>query len=834
MESYQRLIDVIAIENLQMRVEYWLLTQVLVWSTLLQAAAVLAALALAYLLSRPLQRRLAALGARYAFNAPVARGLAAAAASIALPVLALILLAGVFAVGASIGAPRLLLTTAINLLAAWIVIRLLTRLIRNDFWSRVVAILAFGVATLNILGLLAPTIVWLDQIGFRLGETHVSALDILRAAVELGLLLWLASVVAGILERRMQRAPGLTPSLKVLTSKLIRFSLITLALVIALTSTGIDLTAFALFTGALGVGIGFGLQKPISNLISGLILLFDRSIKPGDVVELTDPGDHSKQLFGWVTALNARYVSLTTRDGTEWLVPNEDLITRRVINWSYNHKRLRLLTPIGVSFDCDVRLAMQLAEEAARETPRVLQDPPPVCRLMGFGDSAVNLEMRFWIDDPANGIINVRSQVLLTLWEKFRAHEIRTPLGHRDLYIKPELRADRPPQQRTAPVGGVSVADPGNGSAEPLRPRRRDIDARLLRAGGAQPLVRPRLRRRLRARLGLRLPAGRLALRPSRGNLGGRRAGPLASETRLTGPSLMRDPGETCGPARPPAPKFVNLRPRKPTACTCNVHAMCMSCTSRKSPLTIAAQSKSPVTSQPLQTPRKPPSGACPRRWRTCEQVRRASPTANPYMRRMDRRSLLLALAALPLAAAYPAAAQSVNVSAINTYLTGLRSAQGRFTQTNPDRSAQTGTFYLQKPGRIRFEYDKPKGAMVIADGTWVGVFDPKSNRNPTRYPLNKTPLSLLLRDRLSLAEPGLVQGAVRDAGGTAITVVDPRMPKEGRMVMSFSEAPIQLRQWVVTTKTGQSTRVALSDIKAGVELNRSLFNIELAATKYR
>jgi outer membrane lipoprotein-sorting protein len=198
----------------------------------------------------------------------------------------------------------------------------------------------------------------------------------------------------------------------------------------------------------------------------------------------------------------------------------------------------------------------------------------------------------------------------------------------------------------------------------------------------------------------------------------------------------------------------------------------------------------------------------------------------------MDRRTLLAALAALPLA--LPAAAQGVNVSAINTYLTGLRSAQGRFTQTNPDRSTQTGTFYLQKPGRIRFEYDRPEGAMVIADGRWVGVFDPKSNRNPTRYPLDKTPLSLLLRDRLSLAEPGLVQGATRDARGTDITVVDPGAPKEGRMVMSFANDPVALRQWVITTRTGQTTRVALTGLETGVPLDRSLFNIELAAANYR
>jgi small-conductance mechanosensitive channel len=438
MESYQRLIDVIAIENLQMRLEHWFLTRVLAWSTLGQVAAIAAALGLAYVFARPVRARLASVAGRREVSAPAVRGLLASTSSIARASLAFVLLIGGYGVTSYLGWPNILLATAVNLVGAWIVIRLVTRLISNDFWSRIVAFLAFGIATLNILHLLGPTIVYLDQLGFRLGNTRISALDLLRAAVELWLLLWLAIFVSRLLEQRVQRSASLTPSLRVLTSKLLRFSLIALALVVALTSTGIDLTAFALFTGALGVGIGFGLQKPISNLISGLILLFDRSIKPGDVVELTDPGDHHKQLFGWVTALNARYVSLTTRDGTEWLVPNEDLISRRVINWSYTHNRLRLLTPIGVSFDSDVRLAMQLVEEAARETPRVLASPPPVCRLMGFGDSAVNLEMRFWIEDPANGVINVRSQVLLTVWEKFRAQGIRTPLAHRDLLIKPD------------------------------------------------------------------------------------------------------------------------------------------------------------------------------------------------------------------------------------------------------------------------------------------------------------------------------------------------------------------------------------------------------------
>ena len=198
----------------------------------------------------------------------------------------------------------------------------------------------------------------------------------------------------------------------------------------------------------------------------------------------------------------------------------------------------------------------------------------------------------------------------------------------------------------------------------------------------------------------------------------------------------------------------------------------------------------------------------------------------------MNRRTLLLALAALPLAR--PALAQSVDVTAISAYLASLRSAQGRFRQTNPNGSVQTGAFYLAKPGRIRFEYDQPKGAMVIADGTNVGVFDPKSNRNPTRYPLSKTPLSLLLRENLSLREPGMVLGATRDASGVHVTVVDPRTPNEGRMVMTFSEDPIALRAWAITTKTGQRTEVSLTQLATAVSPNPSLFNIELAAANYR
>jgi outer membrane lipoprotein-sorting protein len=199
----------------------------------------------------------------------------------------------------------------------------------------------------------------------------------------------------------------------------------------------------------------------------------------------------------------------------------------------------------------------------------------------------------------------------------------------------------------------------------------------------------------------------------------------------------------------------------------------------------------------------------------------------------MHRRALLLALAALP-ALPLAAAAQAVNVGPIDAYLRGLRAAEGAFRQTNPNGSTQTGRFFLAKPGRIRFEYDSPPGAMVIADGINVAVFDPKSTRVSTRYPLGRTPLSLLLRDDLSLREPGMVLGAVRTPEGVDITVVDPRAPGEGRMVMSFSENPVMLRQWEITTKAGQKTAVRLTELATGVAPDRSLFNIELAEAKLR
>ncbi|MCZ6859495.1 MAG: mechanosensitive ion channel, partial [Alphaproteobacteria bacterium] len=204
---------------------------------------------------------------------------------------------------------------------------------------------------------------------------------------------------------------------------------IIVAVFAALNSIGIDLTALAVFSGAVGLGIGFGLQKVISNLISGVILLMDKSVKPGDVIAIGDT-------FGWINTLSARYVSVITRDGIEHLIPNEELISQRVENWSYSNTLVRFRMPIGISYDSDVVNAMALTVEAAKMVERVRDDPAPVCRLMNFGDNAIELELRIWISDPQAGVANVRSEVLLNIWTMFNENGIEFPYTQRDLHIK--------------------------------------------------------------------------------------------------------------------------------------------------------------------------------------------------------------------------------------------------------------------------------------------------------------------------------------------------------------------------------------------------------------
>jgi small-conductance mechanosensitive channel len=408
--------------------EAWLYANVFVWSNLVQVGVIALAFVLALVLDGPLQRRLDRLS-RTRLGGLRLRGALSTAARLALPLVWLILQWLAVLAAQSANWPHRMMTTAVSLLTAWIVIRLASQVVRDPGWSRFLAISAWTLAALNVVGLLDPTIRFLDGLSIRLGELRVSAYSVLKGVAVLTLLLWLASVLSRVLESRIVALPNLTPSAQVLFTKLLKIVLVTLAVVGGLASVGIDLTAFAVFSGAVGVGVGFGLQKVVSNLVSGVILLLDKSVKPGDVIAVAG-------YFGKISSLGARYVSVITRDGVEYLIPNEELITQRVENWSYSNNLLRLRVPVGVAYGTDVRLAMRLCLEAAAATRRILAEPKAACLLRGFGESSVELEIRFWINDPMSGRANVTSDLLLGVWDRFREHGIEIPFPQRDVHIR--------------------------------------------------------------------------------------------------------------------------------------------------------------------------------------------------------------------------------------------------------------------------------------------------------------------------------------------------------------------------------------------------------------
>lgn len=321
------------------------------------------------------------------------------------------------------------LRTASSLLNAYVLISILSRLISRSFISQIIALVVWITASLNILNLLDPTVKLLEEISFSIGKTELSLFSIIRFLISGAILLTLASGVSNAAETKINKSKSLAPSSRVLLGKAIRFSLLSFAVIFAVSSAGIDLTALAVFGGALGVGIGFGLQKIVSNLICGIILLVDRSIKPGDIIEV-------EGTFGWVNSLGARCTSILTREGKEYLIPNENIITQPVINWSYSDNYVRHSVKIGVSYSSDIDLVTKLILEAVEENPRILKYPEPNCFLEGFGDSSVNFDLRVWITDPQNGVANITDQILRSVWKKFKENGVEIPFPQRDLHLK--------------------------------------------------------------------------------------------------------------------------------------------------------------------------------------------------------------------------------------------------------------------------------------------------------------------------------------------------------------------------------------------------------------
>jgi small-conductance mechanosensitive channel len=307
-----------------------------------------------------------------------------------------------------------------DLATAWVVIALAASLIRNPFINRLVAVTAWTIAALSILGLLDATATALDARAIVIGGLRVTPLLVIKTTVLLLVALWAATATSNFLDRRVQNVGGLTPSIQVLLAKLIRIGVITVAIVIVMSAVGIDLSALAVVGGAVGVGVGFGLQKIVANFVSGIILLADKSIKPGDVITV---GEH----FGWVTNMGARYTSLDLKDGRELLVPNEDLVIQRVINWTYSSDLMRLEVKFTTTYDSDIHKTPQVAAAAAGSVAGVLKTPAPVCHLTGYGSTAIEYVLWFWIKDAATGPTAVRSAVLTALWDTFAREGIVLP-----------------------------------------------------------------------------------------------------------------------------------------------------------------------------------------------------------------------------------------------------------------------------------------------------------------------------------------------------------------------------------------------------------------------
>lgn len=291
-----------------------------------------------------------------------------------------------------------------------------------------VSTLIWVAVAMHILGWLPNVLKALDDIGVTFGQARFSILSVMKLGITIAIFIVAARWASRWIEQRARRSEVLSATMQVGVAKFSKVALYTIAILVALNSVGIDLTTLTVFGGALGVGLGFGLQRIASNFISGFILLFDRSIRPGDVISVGTR-------FGWVVALHARYIVVRDRDGVETLIPNENLITSEVTNWSFTDRHVRVKIPVQISYDDDPEKAMKLMVEASEANNRILKDPAPQARLLAFGDNGIDLELRLWIDDPEQGVSNVRSDVNLAIWKLFKKTGVSIPFPQRDVHL---------------------------------------------------------------------------------------------------------------------------------------------------------------------------------------------------------------------------------------------------------------------------------------------------------------------------------------------------------------------------------------------------------------
>jgi small-conductance mechanosensitive channel len=336
-----------------------------------------------------------------------------------------------------------ILDAAARLIGAYVVVRVAVLLfaasLGNKSWmqhweNRLTLFIWLAIAA-EYLGWLDPIISTLDSFGVAAGKSRITLWSILKLLFTLTLFVLVAAWISRWVERRLKKLNTLAPSTRIGIAKFANAFLIALSILMGLNAAGVDLTALTVLTGAVGLGLGFGLQSIAANFVSGFVLLMDRSIKPGDVISLSGQSGTSTENFGWVQELRGRYVVVRDRDGVEMLVPNQQLISNAVINWSYTDPRIRLKLPVRVSYRDDPELALQILLTACKGQARVLPEPAPVSRLMHFSDSGIELELRFWISDPQEGVNNVRSEVNRAIWRLFKEHRITIPVAQHDVRV---------------------------------------------------------------------------------------------------------------------------------------------------------------------------------------------------------------------------------------------------------------------------------------------------------------------------------------------------------------------------------------------------------------
>jgi small-conductance mechanosensitive channel len=373
------------------------------------------------------------------------------AAIILMPILVtLALLLGARLVFDALDMENGIIDRALQLAAALVVVRLAVYVLRQLLgehswlkgWQNQLTFVVWVAVAFELLGWFGRVEQALNDIDLLPGKTSFTVWELLKALVVVTVAVIVTSLIARTIEQRVMKASALALSTRIGISKFSYFFLISLGLLLGINAAGVDLTALTLLTGAIGVGLGFGLQAIASNFVSGFVLLMDKSIKPGDVISFTStatggPGGTTADNFGWVQELRGRYIVVRDRDGVETLVPNQFVINNSVINWSYSDARVRLRLPVMVSYQDDPEKALALLQHAAADHPRILKEPGPVTRLMSFEDYGMRLEVRFWIADPMNGVNNVRSDVNRAIFRLFREAGITIPVAQRELRMLP-------------------------------------------------------------------------------------------------------------------------------------------------------------------------------------------------------------------------------------------------------------------------------------------------------------------------------------------------------------------------------------------------------------